>query len=661
MKNTEIKDSKVQDMKEETVSIEETVSTEQVASIEETTEQIQEQNNKLNSKYPFNITYIDEVTFTGERVKMQCITFESEGELHKYKIPYHFIIHEQKHYLYYWKENKDGEREITILSDYPIIPNKIAENIHTNEEKLELLMLKNNNWQKRIFSKNVLYSRPTELANSGVKVTSANARLFTKYIVDFEIINRNEISTMYTANNLGWTDNYKEFIPFMSSIQIEDTSKLEPYDSKGTLEEWVNSFSDYRKNNVFRFILSGAFSAPLLKLLNERPFVLYNYAPSRSGKTALLTVAMSAFGNPQKLFTSFDATRVGIEKSLEFNNCLPIAIDERQIADSQRLVEKIIFMIANQKGRIRGSKYGGLAPNVTFTNVALCTGEEPLAQTSTITGVASRCLEIEGSGFEDEKEAVKMYKITSNCYGTAGKYFIKKLIDEYSNTEYKELQEKLEELKKKLEEKSNSNVGSYITAVAVVTLADILVSKWLFNQESEELSMDMAVNILNNLSKAEDIDVTEKAYEFTKSYIVANHSRFAWYTTSICKLAPEDDVREKTILPIGVYDKGIYYIFLHELETFMNKNGFKFHKTVNEFAKRGYIIPALNKDGTIKSASVQKKYKNHNVRMYAFPIKEVVSPAMPDEIGEILPDSIRYDQIAGLKQQGLLVDAELFI
>jgi len=604
------------------------------------------------------IENVEHTTFDGKLVEVQRITLNIDNISHQYLIPYQFII-DDDYYLYYWEEDKDGNVKPTLLSDCLVIPTGIIENIDTKDEKLELSIFKNNQWEQKIFSKTTLYGRPIELSNLGLKITPMNSKLFTRYIVDFEVENKKSLNISYSVSNLGWVDN-KNFVPFNDNIKLDldyRNNFTNGYNEKGTLKDWVNSFSKFRSNNIFRFMLSGAFSAPLLKLLDERPYVLYFYGPSRSGKTALLNVVLSAFGEPQKLITSYNSTQVGLERLLAFNNDLPVAIDERQIADNQRSIEKMVFMVANQEGRVRGSKYGGLAPTVNFTNVVLSTGEEQISQTQSTTGVSTRCLEITGNAFKDEKEASQMYKLTSKYYGTAGRYFIQKLIDNYSETNYQELKERLEELKIILEEKSTSNVSSYISTVSVITLVDELVSKWIFNEENSDLSINMAVNILNSLSKAEDIDVVTKAYDYILSYITANHSRFATYTSMVKEDQPEEDVLESGIT-FGIYENGVYYIFLHELESYMKRNGFQYHKLVNEFAQRGLITPAFNDDGTIKSASIQKKYRNRNVRMYAFPVEQIIEPVENSNSVYPLPKGVKvshlHDGILNIKSNNNL-------
>lgn len=580
------------------------------------------------------------------------IIAEIEGVTHRRKLPWEFRINEKGHIIYE-KQNKD-DIELILISDSLVFPTFITENYITRETKIELSILKNNGWLQLVFPSKVIYNQATQLSNYGIKVTGSNSKYFTQYIIEFE--NNNQIPTMFTADRTGWTDEvYNKFIPFTDKVVIDSSLKnlVESYSSKGTFEEWVKEIQPLRSNRNFRFCLASAFSAPLLPILKERPYMVYLLAPSGSGKTACLYAVSSSFGNPDKLVKSLDGTKLGIELILTQNNNLPVILNERQIVESQNFLEQIIFLISNGIGRIRGGK-NETANMRTFSNVVLGSGEEPVLRTTTISGVGSRCIELSGPIFENEQQAASMYKTFKEYYGTGGRKFISELIKNYSNTNYNALKLKLNHIKGRFQEETNSDVLAYITAVSIVTLTDILLGKWLFETENEEESIEMGIEVLNSLNKSKDIDVTEKAYEYVKSYIVANHDRFSNFTSVIYTLAPEDDIFGG-YSPIGVKDKGVYYMFLHEFENLMIKNKFPYHKVAKEFAQRGYIQPTLNEDGTIKSPTVQKKVHNRNIRCYAFYIPEVEKYPNSGE-NRVLPASIKITQLQDLRREGHIID-----
>ena len=312
-------------------------------------------------------------------------------------------------------------------------------------------------------------------------------------------------------------------------------------------------------------------------------------------------------------------------------NDLPLGLDEKS-TNSQSSIEKIIYMLGNGISRIRGNKTGGIQQMNTWSTIVLATGEEPISDENSRTGLSTRCVELEGSPYNrDEKKASEMYKIVKKYFGTAGPKFIENLIKEYSENDYQKLKDKYEEILAKIEATTNNNVSSYISAVSIITLADILIGQWLFD-EDEARSYEMAEEILEALDKAEEIDIVEKCYELISSWILSNHKHFN-KTNKVAEKAFDEVDRqgyaECDIDPItpnasyGLYENGIYYVFPNVLRDEISNLGYAFRKITSEFARRGYIIPERDKKGKLISTSIQKNYRGTNTRFYAFKLLEL--------------------------------------
>lgn len=292
----------------------------------------------------------------------------------------------------------------------------------------------------------------------------------------------------------------------------------------------------------------------------------------------------------------------------------------------------------------------------TWNTVILATGEETISNTNTTTGVQTRCLEVEGSPFDyDEKLASKMYEIVSRCYGTAGKEFINLLIREYSKEEYQILKTQLRQIQEQLEQNSNNDIMSYISAVSLVVLVDKIISKELFGEESEETSIQMGMEILENLSQAKDIDIVDKCYEYVKSWLFSNHKSFDRYKEPSKfenpKLNPEEDILESSSnsKSFGVYDNNVYYVHRAILEDKLKAQGYSYLKIVREFAKRGYTTATRDNAGNIAENTVQKKFRGKNARMFAFPIEPLEEPITEKE-REKLEEEQQYTVLGTTKE-----------
>ena len=576
------------------------------------------------------VVEVQELDTDGTMTHYQYIEAQIDGHIYKRTIP-NMFLYTLEGYLIGLVPAKIGFIEV-FLSDYPIIPLYIMEDVSTSMEYLKFGIFRRDNWFVTTLPLEELYNKAVKLSKFGVKITSKYSSVLAQYFSDFCLQN---LPCKYVTSRLGWHNG--EFVPYSSNIELLTNS---PFSTKGTLEEWVNALTPFRKNTIFRIMLAAGFAGPLLKLVQERPFILYNWAPSRSGKTASLYASTSIYGSPKELVKSYNSTMVGLEKALQFNTDVTFALDEKQVADSQKSIERMAFMISNQEGRIRANKRGGLDKNTFFTNLTISTGEEPFSQDNTTMGVVSRVLEIQGSAFSSEIEASSIYKLTSNYYGMAGKVYISNLIEKYSSTNYEELQEKLEEIKTKLENTSTSNVRAYISSIAVI-----------FHEDDEETSIQIGVTILNQLKKANEMDGIDKIYDEVKEFIMTNESSFAVYTKYVSAYTPENDVYEKGYC-LGIKEGNIYYVFHNRLKEFLLKNNYSYLKVTQEFARRKYITPSYKSDGSIKTTTVQKKYKNVNLRFYAFPMDEILTK--PGELEKLFPIGMKKDDFEELKKEGSL-------
>ncbi len=580
---------------------------------------IKEDTKEKKNKYE-DVDVLDETTEETEYY------FDKTSNIN-FRIPEDFRIEEETGEIY--KYTKDGPVRI---SNNLVLITGIINNLDDDTEKLKLKLKKKNKEKEGIFLKSQVYGSPMELANFGIPINVTNSRSMIKYLADLEAENEDTIPIIKAVSKLGWREG--KFIPFSkdSDIVVDIDYKLQKwvnaYTPKGNLEDWIEKIKPFRENKIFRFIMSASFAAPLLNLIGHRIFIVFNWGESRGGKTAGLKAALSVWGNPDDLTLTFNTTAVGIERLAGFYNDLPLGLDEKQVNKSQSDIEKIIYMLASGISRIRGNKTGGVQQMNFWNTIVLSTGEETISSTNTNTGVQTRCLEIEGSPFDrNEKSASKMYHIIKDEYGTAGPFFIDKVIKEYGDNNYHDLKEKHNEIVDKLTVSTSNDILSYISSVAIVTLADILIGKWLFN-ESEETSIEMAQFILEKLDKSNDIDIVDKCYEYIVSWLKGHHKQFDRVKKSLTKaekteleLNPENDVVEDSrTTSLGIYNEGTYYVLRNVLEDLLKSRGYSYYKITKEFANRGYIIPKKGEDGQIISVSTEKKFRGSNVRMFEFPI-----------------------------------------
>lgn len=529
----------------------------------------------------------------------------------------------------------------TMVCRTPIILTQRLKSLETGEEKIEVAFKRDGKWQAAIFPRSTVFTSRgiTVLADLGCTITSENAKMVVRFLEALEAENIDIIQKADSTSSFGWQTRGR-FLPGHGdgiALDIDPSLKgwANAYHANGTLEGWVGHMAPHRERDKFRFILAASFAAPLLRIIQQRNFIVYNWASSRGGKTAALKAALSAWGDPERLMVNFNATQVALERMAGFFTDLPLGVDERQLAGKrQDYLETITYMLANGTGRARGSKGGGLQALNVWRTVAMATGEEPLSTDTTQTGVSTRVLEIYGGPFDNEKSASLMHQQAGSDYGHAGPEFIRRILgtDERSIVNgYGKMAEEVYQL-------ADGANGAHIAGVAAVALADAMVDTWIFSRDPPEGSVSgngkrelcfspgaweravqMARAILDEQRSSGTVDVNENATQFIVDWILSNRNQFGSNAVGTCLGFINDD-------------QGKAYIFPTLLNQALAKAGYSQRKVVKYLADEGIIASRMQ--GGVKVYSVTKWFDGRKPRFIEFDLarfSKLVDPLDEDE------------------------------
>lgn len=492
---------------------------------------------------------------------------------------------------YAWSLNENGVWQETAkfgpvcACPVPVLLTKRLLNVDTGEEKIELAFYRDGRWQYIIAARPTVFNRSSivSLGTQSLPVSSENAKHLVRYLSDFESANMDTLPVVKAVSHLGWVGANK-FIPgaedgLQLDVELGGTSVVAGgYRPEGTLEQWVSFIEPVRKFPIARFTLAAAFAAPLLALINQRVFVVHNWGPSRGGKTASLKAALSVWGEPETIMASFNATKVGLERLAAFYSDLPLGIDERQVVgDRQGFVESLVYLLGLGKGKARGAKGGGLQHFQSWRTIALTTGEEPLSTDSSTQGIKTRALEIYGVPMDDEKAAQKVHQGCAANFGTAGPAFVQRILMELKNDPnvFKDDYQSMTEF---LEEKKTGHMGSHISAVTTVMLADYYASRWIFGKAEDqayEEALQLAETILGQLETAAEADEAMRALDYFSS----------WYRVNIASFGDRSPGREW----YGLKMQGNIYVFPTVFEKAMKDGGFNVRRILRDWAERDWI------------------------------------------------------------------------
>ena len=483
----------------------------------------------------------------------------------------------------------------------PLLITKRLKNANNGNEKIEIAFKRDGIWKTAVFPRSTIFQAKSivTLADLGCTVTSENAKMVVQFLAELESENIDVIKQEVTTSVFGWQDD-GSFLPGTSTYTLDVDSSLQKwadaYSQSGTYEEWLEMMRPHRQRNHFRFILASAFAAPLLNLLKQRIFIVYNWGGSRGGKTATIKAALSAWGDPDKLMINMNATQVAIERMAGFYCDLPLGIDERQLADkNQATLEKIVYMLASGTGRARGTKGGGLQTMHTWKTIALMSGEEPITNENSMTGVSTRVLELYGGPFSDEKAASQMHRATSEIYGWAGEKFIKILINNEDS-----IKSVYDEMFKHVDTTYSGTNNGHVASIAIVATADALIDSWLFKnsptvtEESKDEAKQMATQVVFEQMSSEIADVNENAKSFVVDWVLSNKSNFD----------------SSYNINFGFVEMAItqsVYIYSSILQNALVNAGFSPRKTLKYFAEQGLIETSVDAStGKVRFSTVRR-------------------------------------------------------
>lgn len=530
----------------------------------------------------------------------------------------------------------------TSVCRTPIILTKRLKSIETGDEKMEIAFKRDGQWISATYPRSTIFSSRsiTTLADLGCTITSENAKQVVRFLGALEAENIDIIPKADATSTFGWQPG-KRFIPGHDkgiSLDIDPSQKgmAAAYCQSGCMEKWVEHMEPHRARDKFRFILAASFAAPLLRIVKQRIFFVYNWGGSKGGKTAALKAALSAWGDPERLMVNFNATQVGLERTAAFYCDLPLGIDERQLAgNNQDALEKIVYMIASGTGKIRGAKGGGLQTVHQWRTVALATGEEPLSTDTTQTGVSTRVLEIYGGPFDNEQDAGLMHQQAAMDCGWAGPAFIEKLI----GLDERKICDAYEDMQMYIRAISSGKNGSHISGIAAVALADAMADSWFFRDNRNESAPSipdgtkelleplgisaaswvsakrMAEHILIDQVENNSSDVNENATQFIVDWVLSNKAYFGTNAVGTC-------------LGMTSEQGNIAYIFPSMLNQALTKAGYSPRKTMKYLAERGLITATMDKSGK-KTYSTMKWFGDRSCRFVEFFIGKIAQAVDP--------------------------------
>lgn len=422
---------------------------------------------------------------------------------------------------------RDGVYDEEVACPHPILPIERLVNVDTGEEKLRIAFSKGRRWRELIVPRKILASatKIVDLSESGIGVTSENARLLVRYFSDIENINYDRIPEKSSVGRLGYIEG-EGFSPYIDGIVFdggEDFKRLyASVQSKGSGKSWLAVATECRNMSLAaKIVLAASFASVLVQPLGGLPFFCHLWSgESGSGKTVALMLAASVWANPAlgEYVQTFNGTSVGFEKVAEFLNALPYCIDELQLDRENRGGQKFnVYQLAQGVGRTRGSKSGGIQRTPTWCNCMITTGETPIVKDSDGAGALNRVIEIESSADDAViQDGPRVVELLKRNYGHAGRAFVNRIYGDPKVMQ--QLQERYTCLFQELSHSDTTEKQAM--AAALIITADECIARWYFHDAPITVK-----DIQTVLKRKSEVSVGKRGYAYMCDWVAQNSLR----------------------------------------------------------------------------------------------------------------------------------------
>ncbi len=393
----------------------------------------------------------------------------------------------------------------------------------------------------------------TNLAGRGLPANSGNAQGLVSYferclarngqVLEWVDIAR-RTGAVDTGSGWGWLLGSEWIGPASTNIvpdPLGSDEHTKGYGRGGEEQAWFDKFSEIAGlNPIARWLCFSTFTAPLLRFIRRRSFIVHHWGQSGSGKTALAKFAMSAWGDAHILTQTFNRTEKSFTELFDYINDLPVCFDELQASTNEDHAN-IIYHLCLEKGRGRAKKSGGLHSAIAkWHSVVRMTGEEPIIGKGKINlgGQANRVVQLNAHGLT-ELEAGALHRwLEEGHFGWGGYRFLENLHKLIAQPHGEvALQQAYTHFRITLErDPALAKLQDRTGHLAAVALAQYLSALWLFGGEktaAKKRALDDAHYVAQLLIEDQEQlpSTAEQALQIFRDHLDANAS--LWMDMSV--------------------------------------------------------------------------------------------------------------------------------
>lgn len=312
-----------------------------------------------------------------------------------------------------WKQSDDPKHSDAKIASSPILIARNLEDHYSHEQRTEITYQRDGAWIPLVVNRRALIDARTmvaELGPFGAPVTSNSAPRVVDFLEELERVNAGHIERVVCVGKTGWhtIEGDRVFVldrPLFAD-GTEHTLALDTRGDRrrlfaalkprGSLRAHIDALRRaWAADATCAAMIAGGLAATLLEPLGAPNFAVHLPGDSSRGKTSMLKIAASVFGDPtnDQWLGSWNTTGVASELRAGVLNDLPQCYDEVGSGDAGNL-ERSVYMLVNGAGRTRGTRDLTLRETIAWRTVVLSTGERELADHTTMTGAQVRVIQL---------------------------------------------------------------------------------------------------------------------------------------------------------------------------------------------------------------------------------------------------------------------------
>lgn len=490
--------------------------------------------------------------------------------------------------LYQEIMTRSKETHYIKIAEAPIIITEKYYDIDAGQYYLKAAFYEQGHWLYRTESREIFMSnrKLPELAKWGFPTNTENSKRIVSFLTEYEAANRETIRQSQVVSSCGnkTINGQKAFVLGRRSIlkdreepiefltpDVGDQQIINAFEAAGNLDLWIEMLKRCIGYDGVMLAIYATFCGPVLELLRSKGFTYHTWGRSSIGKTILLNICASIWGDPSKLLQSWNQREVATERRMAICNETAIFLDELKQAIRKEDIERTLYAVTNGHGRGRGS-LKGQQKTLFWQLVLLSTGEMPATHTASDEGGQARVINVRdhlfGPGNRDLVRELEL--IARHNYGLAGAYFVR-------HADSKRIQERHQYYLKMISKLAQTDIAYRIgnNLAVILAVGDEVNEMFSLTQESAGEIVGELIGEL--LQEASTIDRANAALTQVVEWALANEGMFFPHTEFKKDIA-------------GVWKEHEYLAFFpYRLRKILDDFGFNYDAILRDWADRGWI------------------------------------------------------------------------